>query len=212
MNFATPLLKGSLTHFKREERQIVTLIHEGSLTKSYSVTFSFPNGLLPQGTPQSKRNKSMEKSKQEGVNLGYLFISLFSCFCDFYHLYFKVLNWSRQKPATWIRNQQAKPLWKLTDYLVHWSSHNCDCFPLPNIRLLDMTLLKKGHCSQCWGTNQNCFLFFLLIKFQMTQSVGVFEPFIGWPLFQIARLPMGSHPFLYITGQKNQKTNQKSKP
>lgn len=64
MNFATPLLKGSLTHFKREERQIVTLIHEGSLTKSYSVTFSFPNVLLPQGTPQSKRNKSMEKSKQ----------------------------------------------------------------------------------------------------------------------------------------------------
>lgn len=32
----------------------------------------------------------MEKSKQEGVNLGYLFISLFSCFCDFYHLYFTV--------------------------------------------------------------------------------------------------------------------------
>lgn len=45
------------------------------------------------------------------------------------------------------------------------------------------------------------FFIFLLIKFQMTQSVGVFEPFIGWPLFQIARLPMGSHPLLYITGQ-----------
>lgn len=55
------------------------------------------------------------------------------------------------------------------------------------------------------------FFVFLLIKFQMTQSVGVFEPFIGWPLFQIARLPMGNHPFLYITGQKKQKTNQKSK-
>lgn len=63
------------------------------------------------------------------------------------------------------------------------------------------------------------FFIFLLIKFQMTQSVGVFEPFIGWPLFQIARLPMGSHPLLYITGQppppkkkttnQNPKTNQK---
>lgn len=49
------------------------------------------------------------------------------------------------------------------------------------------------------------FFVFLLLKFQMTQSFGVFEPFIGWPLFQIARLPMESHPFLYITGQKNKK-------
>lgn len=45
----------------------------------------------------------------------------------------------------------------------------------------------------------------------MTQSVGVFEPFIGWPLFQIARLPMGSHPLLYITGQKNPKNKLKIK-
>lgn len=55
------------------------------------------------------------------------------------------------------------------------------------------------------------FFIFLLIKFQMTQSVGVFEPFIGWPLFQIARLPMGSHPFLYITGKKQTKNKQKIK-
>lgn len=55
------------------------------------------------------------------------------------------------------------------------------------------------------------FFVFLLIKFQMTQSVGVFEPFIGWPLFQIARLPMGNHPFLYITGKKKTKNKPKIK-
>lgn len=70
LNLTTLPLEGLLTHFKRKERQIVTLLHEGSLSKNDALTSSFPKVRLPQRRLQSKRH--MPKEKKNGGVLSYL--------------------------------------------------------------------------------------------------------------------------------------------
>lgn len=66
MNLATLPLKGSLTHFKREERQIVTLLHESSLTKKLLTNIFIPQSpVTPRKTPIKEEQASGKKTQSK---------------------------------------------------------------------------------------------------------------------------------------------------
>lgn len=108
MNLASLPLKGSLTHFKREERQIVTLLHEDSLTKSYSLTSSFPKVLLPPGRLQSKSHRPAgERHMQTGTLFFWIFLFLFFFFYHILNFNGKAEVWLNHTGAGYLTFKQA---------------------------------------------------------------------------------------------------------